>query len=48
MTLIKFNQNYVVEIEHVSGREVTITSKKGVITVSSDAYNENFNDDKRN
>jgi len=31
---------------YTSGREVRITNTNGVITVDSDAYNENFNTNK--
>jgi len=46
MTKIKHRNGTIEHIEHVSGREVTITCKNGVITVDSDAYNENFNTNK--
>lgn len=40
---MKFNQITHIAIEYPSGRRLVATIKKGIITVNSDAFNENFN-----
>lgn len=45
--MIKFNQTKHISIPLPSGRKLITTIKKGVITVQSDSYDNNFNNDKK-
>lgn len=42
----KYNQTTHVQIPLPSGRILTTTIKKGIVTVESESYNNNFNTNK--